>query len=47
LDGKTVNLGTYATKEDAARVYDIVALTNYGEFAYLNFPIEEYLYDRE
>tara|TARA_R110002020_G_scaffold157613_1_gene340494 strand:+ start:67 stop:1080 length:1014 start_codon:yes stop_codon:yes gene_type:complete len=43
INKKTVNLGSYATKEDAAKVYDVMALKNYGEFAYLNFPIENYL----
>jgi hypothetical protein len=43
MDGKTVNLGSYAREEDAARVYDIMALTQYGEFALINFPVEEYL----
>tara|TARA_R110002020_G_scaffold50122_3_gene141981 strand:- start:201 stop:1184 length:984 start_codon:yes stop_codon:yes gene_type:complete len=43
IKNKTRNLGSYATKEDAARAYDIAALINYGEFAYTNFPMENYL----
>tara|TARA_Y100000310_G_scaffold328572_1_gene396911 strand:+ start:193 stop:1194 length:1002 start_codon:yes stop_codon:yes gene_type:complete len=43
INNKNVNLGSYATKEDAARSYDVAALINFGEFAYTNFPIENYL----
>tara|TARA_Y100000310_G_scaffold240637_2_gene244486 strand:+ start:1434 stop:2438 length:1005 start_codon:yes stop_codon:yes gene_type:complete len=43
LEGKTVNLGSYATEEDAARAYDIMHLTKSGIYAKTNFPIEEYI----
>tara|TARA_R100001509_G_scaffold106669_2_gene63267 strand:- start:2311 stop:3336 length:1026 start_codon:yes stop_codon:yes gene_type:complete len=43
-DGKTVNLGSYNTEEDAAMAYDIAAIEIHGEFSYTNFPIEKYLY---
>lgn len=32
------HLGTFATAEEAAKVYDEHAKQLYGEFAYLNFP---------
>lgn len=38
LKGKYLDLGTYETAEEAARVYDTAARTHYGEFARLNFP---------
>ena len=37
--GVHIHLGIYSTEEGAARAYDIAALKNYGEFAWLNFPI--------
>ncbi len=43
MGGKTVNLGSYATEEDAARAYDIVHLTKSGIYAKTNFPVESYL----
>jgi hypothetical protein len=36
--GKHKNLGRYESEELAARVYDLAALTQWGEFAQLNFP---------
>lgn len=35
---KKINLGTYKSIEEAARVYDIKAKELFGEFAWLNFP---------
>ena len=39
---RTISLGYYATAEEAARVYDRKALELYGEYAYTNFPKEDY-----
>ena len=36
------DLGYFSTKEEAARAYDREAIKRYGEFAYTNFPREEY-----
>ena|SRR3990167_1812801 len=38
---KRMHLGSYKSEEDAARVYDRAANKYYGEFAYLNFPLEK------
>jgi len=38
--GQRVSLGSYPTKEDAARAYDKGALAAWGDFARLNFPDE-------
>jgi hypothetical protein len=34
------HIGYFASEEDAARAYDAVALKEFGEFAFLNFPAE-------
>ena len=39
---RSLKLGYYATAEEAARVYDRKALELHGEFAYTNFPKEDY-----
>lgn len=40
IDGRKVNLGRYATAEEAARVYDAAAVDSFGGFAQLNFGSE-------
>lgn len=37
------HIGYYDTPEAAARAYDLAALNGIGEFAWLNFPREDYL----
>jgi hypothetical protein len=41
VDGKTFTLGRFATAEEAARVYDEAAKRYRGDFAHLNFPVNE------
>ena len=41
-DGKVYCLGHYSAAEEAARSYDRKAIELFGEFAVLNFPIEDY-----
>ncbi len=40
IDHKKRYLGTYATEEEAAKVYDRAAVELFGEFARLNLPIQ-------
>ena len=37
--GRSIYLGLFVSKKDAAKAYDESALQHYGEFAHLNFPV--------
>ena len=41
-DYKQIHLGTFKTDRDAAIAYDKAAIELHGEFAYTNFPREDY-----
>jgi hypothetical protein len=41
-NGKTISLGRFDSEVEAARAYDRAALKYHGEFAQLNFPLEDY-----
>lgn len=40
--GKNIHIGCFKDKKEAARAYDKKAIELHGEFAYTNFPIEDY-----
>lgn len=40
VSGKVIVLGSFDSKVEAARAYDMAAIANHGEFARLNFPEE-------
>lgn len=39
---KVYNLGSYYSPEEAARAYDKKAIELFGEYAWTNFPVEDY-----
>jgi hypothetical protein len=38
---KTIYLGRYDSEDDAGRAYDTAAILLFGEWAYLNFPLNQ------
>ena len=47
LAGKRLRLGTYSTPTEAAVAYDQAAIKYHGEFAWLNFPENSYVYTND
>ena len=45
-DGKSIYIGVFATKEEAAEAYNRVALELYGDFAVLNAIPNQVSYQR-
>lgn len=43
-DGKTIHIGSFSSKINAAKAYDKKALELFGEFAYLNFSENKAIY---
>ena len=41
VDSKSIFLGRFEDKIEAAKAYDKAAIKYHGEFAYLNFPVKE------